>query len=188
MFHHGLDEVYEECLAKQGKVEDLKVHLWDRFEQTLSLSSLRRYLELLPDFDDIEAEEKALGIAEAYPHPGAAIGFLVDWPAHDRAARLVISRAGDLDGNSYHTLTTASDAMEAEHPLAATLMRRAMIRDTLDGAKSKRYRHAARHLAEYQATDASIGDYGAIPSHPRFVEELRQKHGRKYGFWQLVDG
>jgi hypothetical protein len=63
----------------------------------------------------------------------------------------VISRADDLDGNSYPTLTTASDAMEAEHPLAATLMRRAMIRDTL-------------------------------------VEELKQKHGPKYGFWQLVDG
>ena len=187
-FHHGLDEVYEECLAKQGKVEELKAHLWDRFEQTLSASSLRRYLKLLPDFDDIEAEEKALDIAEAYPHPGAAISFLVDWPAHDRAARVVISRPDDLDGNSYHMLTTASDALEAEHPLAATLMRRAMIRDTLVCAKSKRYRHAARHLAECQTTDASIGDYGAIPSHARFVEELKQKHGRKYGFWQLVDG
>lgn len=172
----------------QGKVEELKVHLWDRFEQTLSASSLRQHLQLLPDFDDIEAEEKALDIAEAYPHLGAAISFLVDWPAHDRAARLVIARADDLDGNSYPTLTTASDAMEFEHPLAATLMRRAMIRDTLDGAKSKRYRHAARHLAECQATDASTGDYGAIPSHSRFVEELKQKHGRKYGFWQLVDG
>ena len=131
MFHHGLDEVYEECLETQGKMEELKAHLWDRFEQTLSASSLRRYLKLLPDFDDIEAEEKALDIAEAYPHPGAAISFLVDWPAHDRAARVVISRADELDGNSYHTLTTAADALEAEHPLAATLMRRAMIGDTL---------------------------------------------------------
>lgn len=66
-------------------------------------------------------------------------------------------------------------------------MRRAMIRDTLVGAKSKRYRYAARHLAECQSSDAAINDYGDVPTHTNFAEDLRQKHGWKYGFWHLVD-
>jgi len=186
IFAHDLDDIYEECLEKQGKVEELKAHLWHRFEQTLSASSLRKYLKLQPDFDDIDAEEKALDFAETYTHLGVATGFLVDWPAHERAARVVMTRAVELDGNSYHTLSTAADVLEAEHPLAATLMRRAMIEDSLYGAKSKRYRHAARHLAECQSCDAAIDDYGNFPTHTQFVEELKQKHPRKHGFWRLA--
>lgn len=186
MFRYDLDAVFEECLKRQGKTEDLKAHLWEAFEQILSASSLRKYLKLLPDFDDVEAEEVALDFAEAYPHLGAAISFLVDWPAHDRAARVVLARAEELDGNSYHTLTTAADAVEAEHPLAATLMRRGMVLDTLAGAKSKRYRYAARHLAECQSCDAAIEDYGDHPTHTQFFEGLKQDHGRKHGFWRLV--
>lgn len=187
VFHYELDKVYEECLEKQGKVEDLKVHLWHRFEQSLSASSFRSYLNLLPDFDDIEAEETALDFAETHPRLEAAIGFLVDWPAHARAARVVMARTDELDGNSYHTLTTAADALEAEHPLAATLMRRAMIEDSLNGAKSKRYRHAARHLEECQSCDADIEDYGDVLTHAEFITALKEKHPRKHGFWRLTN-
>lgn len=187
VFRYDLDAVYEECLEKQGKTEDLKAHLWATFEQTLSAPCLRKYLKLLPDFDDIEAEEAALDFAEAYPHLGAAISFLVDWPSHERAARLVVARAADLNGDSYHTLTTAAEALDVEHPLAATLMRRAMVLDTLAGGKSKRYRYAARHLAESQSCDAAIEDYGDLPTHAQFLEMLKQDHGRKYGFWRLVE-
>lgn len=188
IFRHDLDEVYEECLEKQDKTEDLKAHLWDRFQQTLSASSLRKFLKLLPDFDDIEAEERALDLAETFPHLAAAISFLVAWPIHERAARVVAARADELDGNSYHVLTSAADALAASHPLAATLMRRAMIEDTLEGAKSTRYRHAARHLDECRSCDPAIDTYGDIPAHAQFVEALKQQHGRKYGFWQLVEG
>ena len=74
----------------------------------------------------------------------------------------------------------------AEYPLAATLMRRAMVQDTLDGAKSKRYSYAAQHLAECACSDAEISDYSDFPSHEKFVANLREKHGRKHGFWGLM--
>lgn len=99
-----------------------------------------------------------------------------------------MARADQLDGNAYHLLTTAAEALEAKHPLAATLMRRAMIEDTLDGGKAKRYRHAARHLAECQSCHLAINDHGSFPTHEQFVAALKQRHGRKYGFWQLVEG
>jgi hypothetical protein len=188
MLRYDLDDVYEACLERLGKIDDLKRHLWETFAQTLSEGSLRKYLKLLPDFDDIEAEEKALDLAEGYSHLGAAISFLIDWPSHERAARVVLARAGELNGDAYDTLTTAADALEARHPLAATLMRRAMIQDALAGGKSKRYRYAARHLAECQSCDPNIADNMGFPTHAQFVEALKQKHGRKYGFWQLVDG
>lgn len=188
MFRYDLDEVFEKCLGKLGRTDDLRRHLWETFGQTLHARSLRAYLNALPDFEDIEAEEQALDLAEAHPHLGGAISFLVGWPRLDRAARMVMARADELDGNAYETLSAAADALDAGHPLAATLMRRAMIEDALTGGKSKRYRYAARHLAECQSRDPAIGDYDGFPNHEQFVAALRQTHGRKYGFWQLVEG
>jgi len=52
---------------------------------------------------------------------------------------------------------------------------------------SERYRHAAHHLAECQSCNLAVEDYGDVPSHAQFVETLKQHHGRKYGFWSLID-
>jgi len=174
MFNDDLDEVYEDCLDRLGRTCDLKAHLWATFDVTLSARCLRKYLKLLPDFDDMAAEDRALDQVEAFPHIEAAIAFLVHWPSLDRAARMIMARADELDGNDYHTL--------------ATLLLRAMIEDTLEGAKSKRYRYAANHLAACQSCDAANDNDGAIQTHDAFVDALRQRHGRKHGFWSLVDG
>jgi len=186
-FRYELDEIHAECLERQGRGDELKAHLWQAFEEVLDGQSLRKYLKLLPDFDDIEAEEKALNLAEAHPDLAAALYFLIKWPAQDRAARLVLARDDELVGDFYVLLTSTAEALEAHHPLAATLLRRAMIEDTLEGGKSKRYRYAARHLAECKASEPAIEDFGRFATHQQFVDRLKQKHGRKYGFWQLVE-
>ncbi|WP_420380845.1 DUF6880 family protein [Marivita sp.] len=187
MFRYDLDAVYEECLEKLGQTEELKQHLWDTFTNTLMESALRKYLKLLPDFDDIEAEERALDFAEQYPYLSTAVSFLLKWPAPARAAKLIEARADELDGNSYYTMTEAAEALAAEYPLAATLMLRSMIQDTLNGAKHKRYRYAAKHLAECAASDVAITDYGSFPSHDQFMQALKEHHSRKHGFWGLVE-
>jgi len=83
-------------------------------------------------------------------------------------------------------LPAAADALETKYPLAATILRRALIDYTLDHAKSKRYRHAARHLAECESLAAVIGDYGKLLPHKAYVAALEAKHGRKTGFWEHV--
>ena len=64
--------------------------------------------------------------------------------------------------------------------------RRPKIEDTLNGAKHKRYRYAAKHLAECAASDAVIADYGNFPTHEQFLGALKADHGRKQGFWGLM--
>ena len=88
----------------------------------------------------------------------------VEWPNLPHAARLILSRPGEIDGNYYSTLDLAARKLEGAHPLAATLLRRAMIEDTLEGAESRRYRHAARHLMEADALAPAIPDYAGFKS------------------------
>ena len=94
----------------------------------------------------------------------------------------------EIDGNLYYLLDPAARQIEGKHPLAATLLRRAMIEDTLDGTKSTRYKHAARHLLECRSLAAAIADYAPFETHEAFVSRLRAKHGRKSGFWSLNAG
>ena len=175
-----------EALVATDRRDEAQSFRWSCFEHRLDASHLRAYLKALPDFEDVPAEEKALDYALAFPDFTTALAFFIDWKQLRYAARLVLERRVESDGNVYFLLDPAAKALEGKHPLAATLLRRAMIEDTLNGVKSKRYRHAARHVLECQALSSSIEDYATFETHDAFVERIRAKHGRKTGFWSRV--
>jgi hypothetical protein len=169
-----------------GKDKEAQAFRWHCFEKHLNSTHLREHLKRLPDFNDIEAEERALSCAHASPRFHEALSFLVHWPALDRAADLVVTRANELDGDLYHLLVPAAEALEARHPLAATLIRLALIDFSLGAARSSRYRQAARHLLECQVLAAEIEDFGAFETHEAYRARLRAEHGRKTSFWGLL--
>ena len=107
------------------------------FQRFFDATHLRDYLKRLPDFEDVEAEERALRFVRASRNFHDALWFLVHWPDLDRAANLVVTRAGELDGDLYEFLVPAAEALDAKHPLAATLIRRALIDFTLTAARSR---------------------------------------------------
>lgn len=170
-----------------GRTEEAQAFRWRCFERHLNATHLREHLKRLPDFEDIEAEERALTFVQASPHFHEALWFLARWPALDRAADLVVSRTVELDGDLYHILVPAAEALEAKHPLAASLIRRALIDFSLGAARSTRYRHAARHLLECQGLAGQIGDFGPFETHEAYRARLKAEHGRKASFWNLLD-
>ena len=175
-----------DVLDALGRGDEAQAVRWSCFVRSLSASHLRAYLKRLPDFDDVEAEERALDHAQGYKSLLQALSFLVSWPALDRAANLVIRRAGELDGDHYEILTPAADALAGKHPIAATLVLRAMIDFSLTQSRSSRYRHAARHLMECTSLAPSIPDFGAFETHEAYAARLRGAHGRKSSFWSLI--
>ena len=172
-----------DVLEALGRNDEAQAFRWARFERDLSPDYLRAFLKRLPDFEDVEAEERAMVFAMAYPAALSALQFLIHWPTLDRAAQLIQQRFTELDGDHYEILTPAAEALSARFPLAGTLALRAMIDFTLGAAKSSRYQHAARHLAECDALASEIGDFGTFEPRAAYVARLRRDHGRKSGFW-----
>lgn len=175
-----------DTLEALGRNDEAQTARLSCFERALSAEHLRAYLKRLPDFDDVELEERALDHAERHKSVLQALAFLISWPAVERATRLVIGRAGELNGDHYEILSPAADALAGKHPLAATLVLRAMIDFTLTKARSSRYRHAARHLIECAGLASSIPDFGAFETHAAYAARLKAEHGRKSGFWSLI--
>jgi hypothetical protein len=139
------------------------------FQVHLSVSHLRAYLHQLPDFEDFEAEQRALNHVGGHANVHAALSFLVEWPAHERAAQLVLSRNKEIDGDRYELLDPAASLIEGKYPLAAVLLRRALIEVTLRKARATRYKHAARHVREIDSVNSQIRDYENFETHDQFM-------------------
>ncbi|MFS8036659.1 DUF6880 family protein [Xanthobacter sp. AM11] len=176
-----------EALGRKNEAQALR---WSAFEATLHAGILREYLAALPDFEDFATLDRAFAHVLASEHIYNALAFLVEWPRLDLAARLVVERRGKWDGRQYDMLPPVADALAADHPLAATILYRALLDDILARARSKAYPHAARYLGKLDelaaGTDTEAGvlkDWGA---HDDYRAGLEKAHGRKSGFWSLV--
>ena len=175
-----------DVLEALGRRDEAQAFRWACFERDLSAEYLRPYLGKLPDFEDIEAEERAVAIAMGDPELLAALQFFLDWRSPDRAAELLLKRHDEIDGNHFEYLSPAADALAASHPLATTLVLRAMIDFALSKGRSKRYRHAARHLATCAELAPRIEDFGTFETHETYVARLKKHHGLKVGFWSFT--
>jgi hypothetical protein len=177
------EAAYIDTLEALGEKERAQEQRWAAFEDRLSVDRLRAYLKTLPDFDDVVAEDKAKLYALRFPRFLSALAFFHEWQDAFHAAELVLSRRDEIDGNAYYLLDPVAQWLEGKHPVAAALLRRAMIEDTLDGAKSSRYKHAARHLLECLSLANSLPNDATVETHAAFTARLRAQHGRKSGFW-----
>lgn len=175
------------ALEQLGRSEQAQQQRWDLFCVILSTPHLRAYLQRLPAFADVEAEERAFQIAEQHPKPLLALTFLVHWPALSRAARLVIHYSHSWDGEAFAVLAPAAERLSSGHPLAATILLRTMVVFALSSGRTKRYRYAAEHLQTCERLAAEIDAWQGLPSHASFVGRLRESFGRIWSFWQLIE-
>ena len=182
-----VDSAHFACLEALGKEDELRRAMWARFETRLCAETLRRFLSRLPDFEDDEALLEARTHVRNRPDLFQGLIFCLSWPDPELAADVILSRHEELDGNFYEVLTPVTELLEAEHPLAATLVWRSMITFALQNNRAKRYRHAARHLASCSQADMAIPDYSVFQTHEAFVKDLRLAHPRKHAFWDKVD-
>ncbi|WBU64755.1 DUF6880 family protein [Paracoccus aerodenitrificans] len=162
---------------------------WRCFEARLSAETLREYLKNLPDFEDMEAEEKAHAIALNHASPETALQFFLDWPRLDRAAQVIVAHRHHWDGRDWHILPKIAGTMEHDHPLAAMILYRALLDDILTRARSKAYSHGAKYLAKLTllAVDADPARPNGMTDHATYLAGLKKAHPRKAGFWGLVD-
>lgn len=180
------DRSYLATLEALGRTDDAQNHRWACFLRTLDKSLLTAYLKQLPDFEDVEAEERARAHVRVYPDFSSALSFFLDWPDLVSAAQMIETRSDEIDGNRYDILTPAADVLRERHPLAAVLLWRAMIDYALTEGRSSRYGHAADHLMDCAALDGDIADYGRFPSHTAYCERLQFAHDRKTSFWSKM--
>jgi hypothetical protein len=89
-------------------------------------------------------------------------------------------------GRLYGTLVPAAEALADQHPLAASVLYRALLDDILARAKSPAYGHGAKYLVHLDLLAQQVTDWQSLPDHGSYREQIKKAHGRKLGFWSLV--
>jgi hypothetical protein len=58
----------------------------------------------------------------------------------------------------------------------------------LERGSSKQYGYAARDVRHSASLAGRVADEGGIEGHEACVARLKREHGRKYSFWQMLEG
>jgi hypothetical protein len=164
--------IYAQTLEALDQKEAAQKFRLTCFHQNLNADLLRAYIKRLPDFDDEEALDAALLYARHFPDFNQALAFLLAWPSLKHAAARIIQDHRALDGNDFAGLNDLIDALGDNHALATTLVRRALVEDTLTNFRTKRYRHAARHIAACGALAPHISDWQGHEDHQTWLRPL----------------
>ncbi|MEM9961812.1 MAG: DUF6880 family protein [Pseudomonadota bacterium] len=165
--------------------------LWQGFAETLDAELLRAHLKALPDFEDIDVEERALALAREHSEPLTAVRFFLEWSRLDDAAGVVVAHRATWDGGDWHILPQIAEALGHDRPLAATILYRALLDSILERARTKAYPHGVRYLTTLKRLAPTAENDPGWPTdlqcHADYVAELRTAHGRKAGFWNRVN-
>jgi hypothetical protein len=85
-------------------------------------------------------------------------------------------------------LPKVAGLLEHDHPVAATILYRALLDNILDRARSKAYGHGAKYLGKLTllASEADPSRPGGMVDHATYLAKLKTAHLRKSGFWARV--
>ena len=166
-------------LLAEGRKADADEARWRLFAMTLSPELVRDIVAGLADFDDVEALDRAFGVAAGHPDVMRGLGFLMNWPALREAAELVLSRRDELRG-AVEDVPLWSGRLAARYPEAALLLVRARARALarLGNGMDDELR-AVLSEAEGLAVNTD-----PEPSHAVFAEEIDGLISRKRPVWR----
>jgi len=180
-----LAQAYEK-LGNQEALVDARRRLAER---SLSTQRFAEYVSLLSPEKSDAARQQALERAERSSDPVAAGRFLLDLGAPDQASAVVLRLRESMGSAFYeHLLSLAKRLDEAGRPLPAVACYRALTDQILTAGRSNAYRHAKRYVDRLSALDPSVDDYRDLSRHSEYLVHLRERHGRKFSFWQLFEG
>lgn len=157
-------------LEAEGQAAAAQDARWTAFERTLSEAHLRAYVSRLPDFDDVEALDRAFAVAAAWPELLKGLTFLMDWPALREAGAMVVARVDELRAPADAAPLWVA-RLEGRYPAGALALLRAQARalTRLGHGHSEEVRGLTAEAAVLaERVDAAAG----LVSHAAFVDEL----------------
>ena len=157
-------------LEAEGRSEEAQTARWAAFSRTLDPTPLREFVSRLPDFDDVEAIDRAHALAATWGDASRGLGFLMEWPALREAAAMISARANELRALNDQVPLWAS-RLEARYPAAALVLIRARARSLAPLGPTRADEVRALSI---EATELAMraGAVEGLESHAAFIDRL----------------
>ncbi|MDI1289921.1 MAG: hypothetical protein PSX37_08255, partial [bacterium] len=164
------DDAEIAVLDAEGRSEEAQAARWAAFERTLSNDHLNAFVARLPDFEDVEAIDRAYGFAANWPDPTQAIRFLIDRMALREAAQTIVARREDLR-IGFEESSLWSARLEARYPRASLVLvrARALALAHAGAANSDDVRSLS---AEATRLSDLLGSETELETHAEFIDQI----------------
>lgn len=179
----------EKAYKVNGDIPELKKVQKQIYLEYPSLDRLKDYLKDLDLIEHKNIIEEALIIAEKDTDLCRGITVLLEYRQYETVLKMVISRQEELYKGFYGSLLGILEILKGkEQHITEVLIYRALLSDILNIARSKAYRYAASYYRKLFSLDEKIDFYPEeIEGHEEFCNKLKEKHYRKYSFWNRVE-
>lgn len=170
----------------RDKQAEVALRIFRRHRSKDTLETLLSVIGIDQKDPMVETEVDSIS-QEAILSAGNAM-FLVEMGQLDVAETYLLDRTDRLNGDYYSGLLPLAETMEtARRQLCAYILYRALLDSILSRGQTKTYTYGARYLKKLDSIAKSISDWRNIANHSVYMEDLRQKHGRKRSFWLRYD-
>ncbi len=177
-----------QVLTRLGRTGEAAAVRQSIFEDTLAVSDLHAWLEVLPLEEQGRATERASTLAMGRADPVVVSRLLLEL-GDDAGAEAALTAAPSLiQGSDYGTLRPlAAELEKRERWKGATAIYRALLVAILERAYTPAYRHGARYWARLQVLAGKCPGITPLESSEAFEARIRSQHGRKSSFWTLAN-
>lgn len=180
-------KLLQEAYHLEGDQVKEKQVIWERFADSVNVKDYLAYLKLTPDTEQNKVKKQAYRIAvEDCSYLEQGLQFLWDIGDFDAIEETYFSRINEVNGDYRFYRKLSSVLHQNNHALPGVLMRRALVNGVLDSARSKYYRYALNDLTQAMKYSEGLTDWKGYLDHSKYVDKLRETHGRKYSFWDQV--
>lgn len=204
--HYYLDDVWQsrnkqeqlrrldwlsEIYRLQGDTNAQLQTLGEAFELYSTPSRLKAIMAIASPAQQSQWRKKTYELAEQQESIVMAITLLLEINEAALANKVAIARYLEFNDIHYETLTRMLKELPESALLIRVIIYRSLIDDILGNARSKAYGYAVRYYKKLQKLDDSIkitaDSYSSLLAHQHYMIKLRDKHGKKYSFWEQVD-
>jgi hypothetical protein len=183
------DELLLASYGKQGNKQQQVEVARRSFRRQRSRSGFERWVSIVGDDQRNELLSQEVRIILDSPLLSLAdAAFLTAMEQWDAAESYLQVRAEQLNGDHYQFLLPLAETFASlARPLTASLLYRTLLDSILRRARTTTYGHGARYLRKLDLLAKTVSDWRDIEPHTVYVEQLRQKHGRKTSFWSRYE-
>ncbi|WP_367111131.1 DUF6880 family protein [uncultured Psychrobacter sp.] len=153
-----------------------------RFKQIMTMASPAEQASL---------RKKIYELAEQQQDIFTAIELWLEIEERARANQVAITRQEEFDNIHYTALTQWLKRLPDDTNLIRVVVYRSLLNDILENVRTLAYGHAARYYKHLVKLDAvisrSVDSYSSLNTHQEYSIALKEKHGKKYGFWERLE-
>ena len=168
------------ALESLGQTDAASAILLDSFIAAPSARSALDYLNKLPTAEQPGAKDRLCRLTVLHSKsPITQAEILVALDRRDQAAQIICQSNDAVQSNSYYRLRDLAKTLEPDQPLAASLLYRGAVVQTLNEARPKNYRYAVGYLKKLLALEPSIINWQDTQPHALWWAQIYEKHQRK---------